>query len=106
MEESKRRAAVLDKAAVVVGPITSFLTSGTSKSMLDKYLQQNPKAAFDTVIVDDSNMIGEIDLIQGALRFGCQRLILLGNQDLRPAMFSLSQQPQDGEVPQQSSLVT
>jgi hypothetical protein len=91
LEEGKRRAKVLADADVVVAPVFALLTSGTSKSVLDKYLQQNPLDAFDTVIVDDANMVGEVDLIQGALRYGCQRLILIGNQDLKPAMFGLAQ---------------
>lgn len=90
LEEGKRRAKVLADADVVVAPIYALLTSGTNKSILDKYQLQNPNDTFDTVIVDDANMIGEIDLIQGALRYGCQRLILIGNQDLNPAMFSLT----------------
>ena len=39
LDESKRRAKVLDEAVVVVAPITALLTSGTNKSLLDKYLQ-------------------------------------------------------------------
>lgn len=41
------------------------------------------------MIVDDASLIDEAEIIQGALRFGCQRLILLGNRALKPDIFGL-----------------
>jgi len=38
----------------------------------------------------------ETEIIQAALRYGCQRLILLGNSKLTPKIFSL--QPHDEET--------
>lgn len=35
---------------------------------------------FDTVIVDDANLVNETDCLS-ALRHGCQRAILIGNSD-------------------------
>jgi hypothetical protein len=65
-----------EKGSIVLAPINSLLTSGTSKSLLDKYFQQKnqagtPSEGFDTVIVDDASLIEESDIIQGALRYGC-----------------------------------
>lgn len=73
-----------------MAPIGSLLTAGTNRSIIDKFLQVYPNEKFDTVIVDDANLIHEIEIVQGALRFGCQRLLLLGNKSLVPECFSLS----------------
>ena len=88
-EESQRRNKVLHTSKVIVAPINSLLTSGGNKSILDKYFTEFPKERLDTIIVDDANLISEIDLVQGALRYGCTRLILIGNSKLTPLCFSL-----------------
>ena len=68
-DENLRRAKVLDeKGQIVLAPINALLTSGTSKSLLDKYFQHKnqagtPSAGFDTVIVDDASLIEESDII-------------------------------------------
>lgn len=69
--------------------------------MLDKYFHSlgneiDPKVLkehlFDTVIVDDASLVSEADLIWAALRYGCQRLILLGNDKLTPDTFSIGKE--------------
>jgi superfamily I DNA and/or RNA helicase len=35
---------------------------------------------FDTVIIDDANLVNETDCL-AALRHGCERAILIGNSD-------------------------
>ena len=62
-EESKQRSNVISDSNVVIAPITALLTAGTNKTIFDKYLQQYPKDKFDTVIVDDANMLDETDLV-------------------------------------------
>jgi hypothetical protein len=81
-EEADKRAKVLAAATVVVAPLTSLLTSNLNKSLLDKFVLNNPDEQFDTVIVDDANLVDEVELIQAALRFGCKRLLLFGNSRL------------------------
>ena len=57
--------------------------------MVDKDVKELREHQFDTVIVDDASIIPETYLVQAALRFGCQRLILLGNENLHPDIFSI-----------------
>lgn len=64
--------------------MNNLLTSGTGKSILDKYFMLSQNSLFDTVIIDDASLLQESEVIQGALRYGCLRLILLGNKDLDP----------------------
>lgn len=80
--------------------MSSLLSSGTGKSILDKYFHSlgndiEPAALqhhlFDTVIVDDASLVAEFELIQAALRYGCHRLILLGNNQLVPQVFSINE---------------
>lgn len=89
-EEANRRAKVLESADILIAPIVSLLSSSANKSILDKFTQINPDCKFDTVLVDDANLVDEIELIQGALRFGCQRLLLFGTSNLSPQDFSLA----------------
>lgn len=49
------------------------------------------------MIVDDASLVSEADLIQAALRFGCQRLILLGNERLIPEIFSVQPMGREGQ---------
>lgn len=40
--------------------------------------------------MDDASLLSEYDLIWSVLRYGCQRLILMGNDKLRPEVFAIS----------------
>ena len=75
---------------MVVAPLTSLITANLNKSILDKFVGSNPDEKFDTVLVDDANLVDEIELIQAALRFGCRRLLLFGNSRLNQKDFSLA----------------
>lgn len=68
-QETLDRSQILDQQGqIVVAPITSLLTSGTGKNVLDKYFQnkllENKQAdGFDTVIVDDASLMDETEVI-------------------------------------------
>jgi len=50
------------------------------------------KSKFDTVIIDDANLITESDVLQ-TLKYGAQRLVLFGNSLIQQTMFQLSPRP-------------
>ena len=87
------------RCQILVSPVNNLLSSGGNRNILDKYfhsLGHEIDAAvlqdhlFDTVIIDDASMVTETDAIWAALRYGCQRLILLGNSKLTPDAFSIA----------------
>ena len=89
-EEEAKRNGVLAEANILISPMHSLIgSSPNTKTILDKYFAQFPKDSFDTVIVDDANLIDQVDLIQGALKYGCRRLVMFGNKQLVPSHFSL-----------------
>jgi len=56
---------------------------------LKLYIFEVKKLTFDTVIIDDANLVKEIDALS-ALKHGCKRLIMVGNLDLPLSLFHLS----------------
>ncbi len=71
--------AVLEKAKIVVSASFSLHSNSLERSNL----------IYDTVIIDDANMVSEADTIT-ALKHGCQRAIFLGNQMLEQSMFLIN----------------
>ena len=44
---------------------------------------------FDTVIIDDANLVNETDCL-AALKHGCERAILIGSEDFDQSLFLLN----------------
>jgi len=47
---------------------------------LRQHAMDRTASRFDTVIIDDANLVNETDCL-AALRHGCERAILIGNSD-------------------------
>mmetsp|Transcript_6777 Transcript_6777/g.11387 ORF Transcript_6777/g.11387 Transcript_6777/m.11387 type:complete len:196 (-) Transcript_6777:532-1119(-) len=100
------RSAVLDspKLRIVVATLTNLVVSTFGKNILDKYFIEKTQASesiegftlsskfcFDTVIIDDAQMVDECEVIQSALRYQCRRLILIGSSSVGKTDFRLAE---------------
>ncbi len=70
---------VLQEAQIVVCASFSLHSNSLEKSQI----------LYDTVIIDDASMISEADTVS-ALKHGCLRAVLLGNQMLTQGLFLLN----------------